>query len=114
MVKSIRALLAEGKPVRGMTTNPKYGRVFFSLRQYFHLTASECLLADVISILSRKSGWCFASREYLANLLGISTRTLQRMLARLKERELVEQHPHDTRRLRPTDLWKEACDSTTR
>lgn len=114
MVKSIRALLAERKPVEGTKTNPLYGRVFFALRHHFGLTASECLLADVISILSRKSGWCFASREYLANLLGVSTRTLQRMLVRLKERELIEQHPHDTRRLRPTDLWMKASQSFNR
>ena len=92
-----------------MTTNPRYGRVVFSVRQHFGLSASECLLTDVISILSRKSGWCFASREYLASLLGISTRTLQRMLAHLKERELIEQHPYDARRLRPTDLWMKAA-----
>ena len=114
MVKSIRALLAEGKPVGALTTNPSYGRVFFALRQHFRLSSSECLLADVISILSRKSGWCFASREYLANLLGISTRTLQRMLARLKERDLIEQHPHDTRRLRPTDHWVSTFQSYNR
>ena len=113
MVKSIRVLLAERAPVGQVKTNPRYGRVFFSLRQQFHLTASECLLADVISILSRKSGWCFASREYLANLLGISTRTLQRMLVRLKKRELIEQHPRDTRRLRPTEIWKKAWDSAS-
>jgi len=84
------------------------------VRRRFGLTAMECLLADVISTLSRKSGWCFASREYLASLLGVSTRTLQRMLAVLKERELIEQHPHDTRRLRPTNRWKEAFEATIR
>ena len=108
MVKSIRTLLAEGKPVRALTTNPRYGRVVFSVRQHFGLSVSECLLTDVISILSRKSGWCFASREYLASLLGISTRTLQRMLVHLKELELIEQHPNDIRRLRPTERWMKA------
>lgn len=108
MVKSIRGLLAERTPIGHVKTNPLYGRVFFGLRQHFELTASECLLADVVMILSRKSGWCFASREYLAGLLGISTRTLQRMLARLKERELIEHHPRDARRLRPTGRWMKA------
>ena len=107
MVKSLRALLAE-TPVRQAKTNPLYGRVVFSVRQHFGLTASEYLLADVISILSRKSGWCFASRDYLANLLGVSTRTLQRMLVHLKERELIEQHSSDLRRLRPTNRWMKA------
>ena len=113
-MKSLGRLLAEREPVGVKSTNPQYGRVVFALRRHFKLTAAEFLIADVISILSRKSGWCFASREYLADLLGVSTRTLQRMLARLKERDLIEQHPNDARRLRPTKRWKEAGASSMR
>lgn len=114
MVKHLSELLGALRPLGGKNTNPRYGRVFFALRARFQLSASECLLADVISILSRKSGWCFASREYLADLFGVSTRTLQRMIATLKERGLIEQHPNDPRRLRPTKRWEECSEAAAR
>lgn len=112
-MKSLAALLAARGSQASKLTNPRYGRVLFTLRRRFQLSVSECLLADVIAILSRKSGWCFASRTYLAELFGISTRTLQRMLATLKDRELIEQHPSDPRRLRPTKLWTNESESVS-
>ena len=68
----------------------RYGRVYFDLRKRFDLTVEECLLLDVLETLSRRTGWCYASRAYLAEAFGISKRSLQRMLARLRAEGLVE------------------------
>lgn len=106
-MRSLSSLVADREPLGSRGTNPRYARVFFALRRSFGLTVSECLLVDTVAILSRKSGWCFASRSYLANLFGVSTRTLRRMVASLKERGLVEGHPTDPRLLRPTRAWRD-------
>ena len=80
--------------------NPRYGRVFFALRRRYDLTSEACLLLDVVATLSRKTGWCFASREYLAGLFGVASRTVQRHLSILKEKGLIEVHPSDPRLIR--------------
>jgi DNA-binding transcriptional ArsR family regulator len=83
-------------------TNPRYGRVYFELRERYSLSVEACLLLDVVEILSRKTGWCFASREYLAGLIGTSTRTVQRHLATLKEKGLVEMNSRNGQSVRAT------------
>jgi DNA-binding MarR family transcriptional regulator len=89
-------------------TNPTYGRVFFALRQRLGLSVSACLLADVVEILSRRTGWCFASREYLADLLGVSPRSLRRLLHELESRGLIERDLSRRRQLRPSRRWHAA------
>jgi DNA-binding MarR family transcriptional regulator len=93
-----------------LPSNPalKYGRVYFVLRRELRLSALECLLLDMLETLSRRTGWCFASRQYLAGLLGVSVRSVQRMLDRLKSRELIEVDPTDSVRVRPAPAWRSA------
>lgn len=86
-------------------TNPRFAKVYFGARIRFDLTLGEVVLCDLIEILSRKTGWCFASRGYLGTLLGVSERSVCRMVARLEEKRLIERHPGDERQLRPTMLW---------
>jgi DNA-binding MarR family transcriptional regulator len=106
--------LFEGKNPAERRTNPTYGRVFFALRRRFGLSAQACLLVDVIETLSRRTGWCFASRDYLASLLGVSVSSVKRLLAELEGKELVERHPADARQVRPAERWRRArlvCES---
>ncbi len=87
----------------------RYGRVFFNLRRHFQLTSGEALLADVIDTLSRKTGWSFASKRYLASTLGVSERSLQRMLDKLVESGLVERkRGRRGIELRVTERWSAA------
>ena len=83
----------------------RYGRVYFELRKEFGLSVSEALLLDVVGTLSRRTGWCYASRAYLADMLGLSPRSTRRLLSGLAERGLVERHPSQSRWVRPTGLW---------
>ena len=82
-----------------------YGRVFFDLRKRFGLSVSEALLLDVVDTLSRRTGWCYASRAYLADMLGVSVRSVRRMLSRLAELGFVERHPSHARWIRPGAPW---------
>ena len=87
----------------------RYGRVYFNLRRQFQLTASEALLTDVIDTLSRRTGWSFASKRYLASTLGISERSVMRMLDKLSERGLIDRK--SSRRgleLRASERWQAA------
>ena len=81
-----------------------YGRVFFVLRKRFELRLSACLLSDVIHTLARRTGWSYASREYLARIFGTSVRSVQRDIAKLEAQGLVERQ---NTRLRTTALWQE-------
>lgn len=105
-LRKIGALIRE--PAPGKRAGPTYGRVFFELRARFDLSTPACLLADVVDTLSKRTGWCFASRAYLAGLLGVSVRTVKRLLASLRERGLVEHRPGDPRQVRPTERWHRA------
>lgn len=96
------------RPGPQSSPNPRYGRVFFALRERYDLTTEACLLLDVVEILSRKTGWCFASRDYLAGLLGVSVSSIKRLLADLESKGLVERHPERPRQLRPTTRWHQA------
>lgn len=86
----------------------RYGRVFFALRRELGLTSNEALLLDMVDTLGRRTGWCFASRKYLAGLLGVSERTLRRLVSGLCEKGLLERSPEDQRLLRVGQRWKRA------
>ena len=86
----------------------RYGRVFFNLRRQFALTASEALLADVIDTLSQRTGWSFAGKRYLASTLGVSERSLVRMLKKLVDAELVERKSGRGLELRAGSRWTRA------
>ena len=81
-----------------------YGRVFFVLRHRFDLRFSACVLSDVIFTLSRKTGSCYASREYLAKVFGTSVRTVQRDLEALEHAGLITR---EGTLIQTTALWKD-------
>ena len=81
-----------------------YGRVFFVLRERLDIGLSASLLSDVIHTLARRTGWSYASREYLARVFGGSVRSLQRDLAELEAHGLIER---DGNKLRTTPLWRD-------
>lgn len=67
------------------------------------------LIADAIYNLSNNPasivlGWCYSSRQNLADLLGISKRTVQRAINELVEKELVNIN-QETNFLRTTQKW---------
>jgi len=103
------AILASTRARQLSKTNPRYSRVFFGARLRFDLTLTETVLCDIVQVLSRKTGWCFASRAYHARLLGTSERTIRRSVSKLIKLKLLERHEKDPRQLRTTMLWISEC-----
>lgn len=89
----------------------RYGRVFFDARADLGLSTPEYLLADVVHTLSRRTGWCYASRGYLARLLGVSVRQVQRHLSALRRQGLLESRATQPRQIRTTSAWDRATSS---
>ena len=89
----------------------RYGRVFFEARADLGLSTQEYLLADVIYTLSRRTGWCYASRSYLGRMLGVSVRQVQRHLSSLRNKGLVESDAAHSRQIRTTSAWERATSS---
>lgn len=77
-------------------------------RERFSLTWVEYGLIDLIHNLSNspesENRWCFASKEKLAEFLGISKRYVHKIINVAIEKGLIEKHP-STKHLRTTQLW---------
>ena len=97
-------------PARRFTrTNPRYAKLYFGACLRFDLTLTEAALCDVVVVLSRKTGWCFASRAYLACILRVSERSVRRMITRLNDLKLLERKSGNPRQVRATMLWIAEC-----
>lgn len=53
------------------------------------LKANEKLLYAIITVLSNKEGYCFASNSYLGNLLNAQPHTISKWVSHLKEKRYV-------------------------
>ena len=93
--------------------SPARRLVLHSARKKLGITINEYCLTDTIHKLSsnRSSvpGWCFASKDHLAKILGVSRRSIHNILTNLKKREIVEAQ-EDTGYLRTTELWRQAVE----
>jgi len=65
----------------------------------------EWILCEQIQFLSVRKGYCYAKRETLADALKMTTRGLQKMIARLVDRGLLERHGKNN--LIVTEKWLE-------
>ena len=77
--------------------------------QKFSLSQIEILLITLISGLSRNKGCCYASKDYLAQVLNVSTTTIYNTMKKLFKKELLERAPKGnfvTNPIRPTQNWK--------
>jgi len=93
----------------------RYSLVLHGPRKNLGLTLNEYVLADTIhklsSIHSNIPGWCYASKDALAEGINIPRRSLFRVMDKLFEKGLIEVHPQ-TRHLRTTNLWYQAVEVT--
>lgn len=74
----------------------KYGftTILHGPRIKFDLSSDTYCIADAIYNLSNNPssiapGWCYSSRQSLANIFGVSKRTVQRSINELLEKELL-------------------------
>lgn len=83
-----------------------------SIKRSFGISCEAYILADIIYHLqnnktSKISGWFYGSRESLADLLGVSKRTVVYIINSLVEKGLIERDDR-TAYLRTTIKWDEA------
>ena len=78
-------------------------------RKLLHLSMNDYALVDLVHHRSSHPGssfpgWCYASKNRLADDLGVSKRSILNMLDRLEEKGLIQRHP-ETKYLRSTPAW---------
>jgi hypothetical protein len=91
----------------------RYTLILHSARKALDITINEYCLADTVHKLSGNRstvpGWCYASKEHLGSVLGVSRRSIHNMINSLKGRGILELQ-EDTGYLRTTEVWREAVE----
>jgi len=91
----------------------RYTLILHSARKALDITINEYCLADTVHKLSGNRstvpGWCYASKEHLGSVLGVSRRSIHNMINSLKGRGILELQ-EDTGYLRTTEAWREAVE----
>jgi biotin operon repressor len=96
-----------------------YLRIWLSPLKKYKVSVFDGALLTLIYTLSTKRGYCYASKQKLAEILRVSTVTIFKRLAKLKGMGLVTDfvpesgHPYDTSCLQVTDEWRECVESLT-
>jgi DNA-binding MarR family transcriptional regulator len=89
---------------QGRDPDSLYTIYFFGIGKRFDLSPAETTLLCLIYGLSMKTGFCYASQEYLASVMNVSAQTINAMLQRLKDKNLIE--PEAGRWRGKTMKWK--------
>lgn len=94
---------------REVSVNLGYTTIQHDPRLKFTLSTDTYCVADAIYNLANNPssivlGWCFASRQKIADFFGISKRSVQRSIQELVDKQLVEIHK-ETKYLRTTQIW---------
>ena len=79
-------------------TNLKYVQVPMVVLLDEDLSSSSKLLMGLITTLSMKDGYCYASNRYLSNLLKVSKRTISSSITALRRKKYVEIGNEDSAR----------------
>ena len=89
----------------------RYTMIWHTVRKEFGISLIEYATVDTIHGLSNNRvvpGWCYASRQGLASMLGVTRQGLNKIIDRLTDLEkdllLVEDDP-ETGYLRTTEKW---------
>ncbi len=93
-------------------SNVTYNMIIHQAREEFKLNVLEYAIVDTIDKLSRSDKgilagrWCFSKHENLGKCMGVSKKTIDRMLPGLLKKKLLEKDER-TKWLRTTDRWTE-------
>ena len=69
------------------------------------LTSTDKLLMGMIYSLSKNSEYCYASNNYLANMLNVSKRTITSSLSKLKKEDLINIKYQNSQRQIYLKVW---------
>ena len=79
-------------------TNLKYVEVPMVVLADVDISSTTKLLMGLITTLSMKDGFCYASNRYLSNLLKVSKRTISSSITALRRKKYVEIGNEDSAR----------------
>jgi len=87
-----------------------YTTILHQPRLELELTINEYCFLDMVYNLSNNPnaavvGWCYASKETLGDLLGLSSKSIFNFIPKMIDKELIEKHEYDSRYIRTTQLW---------
>ena len=71
-------------------SNLKYVQVPMVVLLDENISSTTKLLMGLITTLSMKDGYCYASNRYLSNLLKVSKRTISSSITALRRKKYVE------------------------
>jgi len=88
----------------------RYYKLWWGAIHQFNLSPTEALLLGLIDGLSRRIGWCYASKKSLAKTLNVSMQTIYNTMKKLSEKGLLVQsykklENYNTTLLTPTQKW---------
>ena len=79
-------------------TNLKYVEVSMIVLLEEDLSSTTKLLMGLITTLSMKDGFCYASNRYLSNLLKVSKRTITSSITALRRKDYIKIDNEDNSR----------------
>jgi len=93
-------------------TKPIFSIIYHQYRLSHKLSMNEYVICDIIYHLSNNknstvSGWCFASKQHLGDMIGLSKRAIIDLLKRLLVSDFLEINETNTQLLRTTNKWDE-------
>jgi CRP-like cAMP-binding protein len=101
------------RKTRLQSEEARYTVILHHPRKKLGMTINEYCFADTVHKLSSGRsmvpGWCYASKEHLAESLGFSRRSIHNMINSLKRKGIVEAQ-EGTGYLRTSDLWHESVE----
>jgi biotin operon repressor len=96
------------RKTRLQSEEARYTVILHHPRKALGMTINEYCLADTVHKLSSSRsmvpGWCYASKEHLAESLGFSRRSIHNMINSLKGKGILEVQ-QGTGYLQTTELW---------
>ena len=69
--------------------NNEYCKIPKLVKSNKHICSNAKLLYGDISLLCHKNGYCYATNKFLSNSLGLTPRTITRLIKELKDENLI-------------------------
>lgn len=86
--------------------------IYNHIMKKYNLTANEYMLIDIVARMSRKSGYCWGTRVWLAEQLNMTKQGLMLLVDRLLKRGLL--HKNEKNKLFAIPEWLEQTDGIRR
>jgi DNA-binding MarR family transcriptional regulator len=76
-----------------MESTTKYCTIIFEVKKSLGISINEYIFLDIIYHLSKSKGYCYASKEYLANQLDLTRQAIHKIINRMIEVGYLARRP---------------------